>query len=71
MGICDSEPKYRINEVLIKNSNLKPIDKNIIKVSPSVCKISSVVWMMCRKKYIHEIYLKEINLKVWDSHRQW
>ena len=41
MGICDSEPKYRINEVLIKNSNLKPIDKNIIKVSPSVCKIST------------------------------
>ena len=39
MGICDSEPNYRINEVQIKQSELKPLDKNIIKVSPSVCKI--------------------------------
>ena len=39
MGICDSEPNYRINEVEIKKSNLKPLDKNIIKVSPSVCKV--------------------------------
>jgi len=47
MGICESkknEPNtknYRINEVEIKNSQLKPIDKNIIKVSPSICKIES------------------------------
>ena len=47
MGICESkknEPNtknYRINEVEIKDSQLKPIDKNIIKVSPSICKIES------------------------------
>ena len=39
MGICDTGPNYRINEVEIKKSDLKPLDKNIIKVSPSVCKI--------------------------------
>ena len=41
MGICDSGPNYRINEVEIKKSNLKPLDINIIKVSPSVCKIET------------------------------
>ena len=47
MGICESkknEPNtknYRINEVEIKDSQLKQIDKNIIKVSPSICKIES------------------------------
>ena len=47
MGNCESkknEPNtknYRINEVEVKNSQLKPIDKNIIKVSPSICKIES------------------------------
>ena len=50
MGICDpilnknqnnsnSKQNYRINEVQLKHSELKPIDINIIKVSPSVCKI--------------------------------
>ena len=41
MGACDSEANYRINEVEIKKSKLKELDKNIIKVSPSVCKIST------------------------------
>jgi len=47
MGICDSiEDKnenylnfvqnYRINQVELKNSELKDIDKNIIEVSPSI-----------------------------------
>ena len=39
MGVCDAGQNYRINEVEIKKSDLKTIDKNIIKVSPSVCKI--------------------------------
>jgi len=45
MGVCGTERKKnnkmnkRINEVEIKDSELKPLDKNIIKVSPSVCKI--------------------------------
>ena len=50
MGSCDpilnknqinsnSEQNDRINEVELINSELKPIDTNIIKVSPSVCKI--------------------------------
>ena len=50
MGICDpiqnkninksiSEPNYRINEVELRYSELKPIDRNIMKVSLSICKI--------------------------------
>ena len=39
MGICESKLNNRINEVEIKNSELKQIDKNILKVGPSVCKI--------------------------------
>ena len=45
MGNCGAEIdknkklKYRINEVEIKNSDLKPININIIRVSPSICKI--------------------------------
>ena len=45
MGVCGAERKKitkmnkRIDEVEIKDSELKPLDKNINKVSPSVCKI--------------------------------
>ena len=39
MRANDINKSYRINEVEIDNSELKPLDKNIIKVSPSVCKI--------------------------------
>ena len=39
MRANDINQSYRINEVEIDNSELKPLDKNIIKVSPSVCKI--------------------------------
>ena len=45
MGVYGAESKKinkmneRINEVEIKDSELKPLDKNINKVSPSVCKI--------------------------------
>ena len=45
MGVSGTERKKnnkmnkRIDEVEIKDSELKPLDKNINKVSPSVCKI--------------------------------
>ncbi len=39
MRANDINQSYRINEIEIDNSELKPLDKNIIKVSPSVCKI--------------------------------
>ena len=40
MRVNNTKQNYRINEVEINNSDLKPIPYNIIKISPSVCKIT-------------------------------